>query len=113
MAFLDVSGAQIVSVAVLLISARVIWEFLFSPLRAFPGPFAAKFTDAWRAFLTTRGNVDSITRGWHAKWGQAVRIGPNAISLSDPGLIKVVYASTTKKAWRKVWNNLLELTSLP
>lgn len=102
MAILDVSGAHIVSVAVLLISTRVIWELFFSPLSDFPGPFAAKFTDAWRAFLTTRGNVDSITRGWHTKWGQAVRIGPNAISLSDPNLIKVVYASTTKSAWKKV-----------
>ncbi|OAA38812.1 Cytochrome P450 [Metarhizium rileyi] len=101
MSLLTISGAQLVTSLVLYLFARAIWEFFFSPLRAFPGPFAAKFTDAWRAFLTTRGNVDSVTRGWHRKWGQAVRIGPNTISLSGTELIKVVYASTSKNAWKK------------
>ncbi|KAK2594760.1 hypothetical protein QQS21_007507 [Conoideocrella luteorostrata] len=96
-----ISGAQVLSAVIVLVGAGVVWELFFSPLRAFPGPFLAKFTDFWRAFLTTLGNVDSTTRGWHRKWGNAVRIGPNAISLSDPGLIKVVYASTSKNAWRK------------
>ncbi|KHN98467.1 Cytochrome P450 [Metarhizium album ARSEF 1941] len=101
MSVLTTTGAHLVALLLLYVLVRVIWEVFLSPLRTFPGPFASKFTDAWRAFLTTRGNVDSTTRGWHRRWGQAVRIGPNTISLSDPKLIKEVYASTSKKAWKK------------
>lgn len=93
---------QLVSILLLYVIVKLIWRAFFSPLGTFPGPFASKFTDTWRAFLTTRGNVDAVTRGWHRKWGQAVRIGPNTISLSDTKLIKEVYASTTKNAWKKV-----------
>lgn len=96
------SETQLALAVTLLIIVGVVRELFFSPLRAFPGPVVARFTNFWRAFLTTRGNVDSVTRGWHQKWGTAVRIGPNAISLSDPSLIRVVYASTSKNAWRKV-----------
>ncbi|KAK9441613.1 Cytochrome P450 [Metarhizium brunneum] len=92
---------QLVSILLLYVIVKLIWRAFFSPLGTFPGPFASKFTDTWRAFLTTRGNVDAVTRGWHRKWGQAVRIGPNTISLSDTKLIKEVYASTTKNAWKK------------
>ncbi|KAG5948920.1 hypothetical protein E4U53_006106 [Claviceps sorghi] len=95
------SGAQLTLAVTLLLVVVTIREFFFSPLRAFPGPAVARFTNFWRAFLTALGNVDSTTRGWHRKWGDAVRIGPNAISLSDPSLIKVVYASTSKNAWKK------------
>lgn len=99
-----ISAVQLVCAAVVLVLTRVASELLFSPLKAFPGPFAAKFTDFWRAFLTVRGNVDTEMRNWHKRWGRAVRVGPNAISLCDPDLIKVVYASTSKNAWRKVIN---------
>ncbi|KAG6263688.1 hypothetical protein E4U49_002137 [Claviceps purpurea] len=95
------SETQLALAVTLLIIVGVVRELFFSPLRAFPGPVVARFTNFWRAFLTTRGNVDSVTRGWHQKWGTAVRIGPNAISLSDPSLIRVVYASTSRNAWRK------------
>ncbi|KAG6017458.1 hypothetical protein E4U43_001143 [Claviceps pusilla] len=95
------SGAQLALAVTLLVVVAAARELFFSPLRAFRGPVVARFTNFWRAFLTALGNVDSTTRGWHQKWGDAVRIGPNAISLSDPSLIKVVYASTSKNAWKK------------
>jgi hypothetical protein len=83
-----------------MVAVKVLYEITLSPLRRFPGPFLAKLTDFYRAGLTTRGNVDHHNRQWHQKWGSAVRVGPNAISLSDPELIKVVY--TSKNAWLKV-----------
>ncbi|KAI6779237.1 uncharacterized protein J7T54_007764 [Emericellopsis cladophorae] len=64
-----------------LASAKLVWELLFSPLRAFPG------------------DVDRKHLAWHHKWGSAVRVGPNAISLNDPDLIKTLYG--TKNPWRK------------
>lgn len=100
MALSALNPTTILGAVVLLISVRVTWELLFSPLKAFPGPFAAKFTDLFRSFLTSQGDVDVKIRQWHQKWGNAVRIGPNAISLSDSDHIKAVY--TTKNPWRKV-----------
>jgi len=94
------SETQVVAILVGLVTIRVAWEFLFSPLRAFPGPVIAKFTDAWRAFLNSQWHPDRHVRKWHRRWGTAVRIGPNAISISDPTMIKVIY--TTRDSWAKV-----------
>lgn len=94
------SGTQLVGAVALFIVARLSYELLLSPLKAFPGPFISKFTDLWRAYLTRRGNVDEDVKSWHRRYGSAVRVGPNAISLSDPTLIKTVY--TTRNEWIKV-----------
>lgn len=85
----------------LLVIARVTWEFLFSPLRAFPGPFIAKFTDVWRAGWTAKGGIDTTHVKWHRKYDRtAVRIGPKTVSIGDPNLIRTIYS--TKDPWRKV-----------
>lgn len=71
-----------------------------SPLSKFEGPFAARFTDLWRLIDTYRGRCDITQTQLHRKYGPAVRIGPNTISLSDPGMIKTVF--TVKAPWKKV-----------
>ncbi|PQE15837.1 benzoate 4-monooxygenase cytochrome P450 protein [Rutstroemia sp. NJR-2017a BBW] len=78
---------------------KIIWEQFLSPLRHFPGPILAKFTDIYRAFAVLPGTIDQTNIKWHRKYGTAVRIGPNTISISDPSLIKTIYA--TKNPWRK------------
>lgn len=82
------------------LAAIVSWEFFFSPLRAFPGPFTAKFTNIYRSIAAAFGHIDRINLQWHQKYGAAVRVGPNTISISDPDLIRTIYA--TKNAWVKV-----------
>ncbi|KAI7537712.1 benzoate 4-monooxygenase cytochrome-like protein P450 [Hortaea werneckii] len=82
-----------------LIAAKLAYDAFTSPLSSFPGPFAAKITDIYRALKTARGDIDSTHRKWHEEYGSAVRIGPNTVSFSDPDLIKVIYS--TKNAWRK------------
>ena len=100
MALITFDSTQVLAAAVVLVTALIAWEFLFSPLRHIPGPFLCRFSEAWRAYLTTKGDVEVKNREWHAKWGAAVRVGPNVVSLNDPDLIRVIY--TTKGAWRKV-----------
>lgn len=102
MAITSIPGTHALAAVAVLIAAKLVWEFLYSPLKAFPGPVAAKFTDFYRAYLMKTGNPDPYYRAWHGKWGPAVRVGPNTISLSDPDMIKVVY--NTKNVWRKVRN---------
>ena len=100
MLFDSITLSLLVIALATLISVKLLWELVFSPLRAFPGPFLARFTDGWRSYLTTLGDVDRKHLAWHRKWGSAVRVGPNAISLNDPDLIKTLYG--TKNPWRKV-----------
>lgn len=100
MAISAISGTHVLLAVGSLVVAKILYEFLFSPLRHIPGPFLARFTDFYRAGLTWLGDVDGNQRAWHRRWGSAVRVGPNTIGISDPDLIKVIY--TTKNSWLKV-----------
>ena len=71
--------------------SHVIWQLYFSPLRRFPGPFFAKFTNIWRFLNVAAGRPELTQKVLHRQYGYAVRTGPNCISLSDPSLIKSIY----------------------
>ena len=79
---------------------RFLWNYLRSPLKSFPGPVAARFTNIWRPHDVFKGRCDITHNRLHHKYGPAVRMGPNILSLSDPSLIREVF--TTKKPWAKV-----------
>ncbi|PSK37361.1 Isotrichodermin C-15 hydroxylase [Elsinoe australis] len=81
------------------IGAQLIFSLLLTPLRSFPGPFLAKFTDLWRLYDVWTGRSEKTQTELHQKYGKAVRTGPNCVSISDPELIKVIYSSKDK--WRK------------
>ena len=81
-------------------SSLYLLSYFNSPLKDFPGPIPAGLTNLWRFLDVFHGRHDKTQLELHRKYGSAVRIGPNVISLSDPGLISKVY--TTKGAWRKV-----------
>ncbi|KAI0595398.1 cytochrome P450 [Biscogniauxia sp. FL1348] len=67
--------------------------YFTSPLKHIPGPFWAKVTNLWR-FIDHYNATQPITqRALHDKLGPAVRIGPNAVSLSDPSLLKTIYST--------------------
>lgn len=84
----------------LLVATRLVWDIFLSPLRAIPGPILAKSTDFWRALHTYRGRVDLKHVELHRKYGTAVRVGPNCVSISDPNLIRTIYS--TRNPWKKV-----------
>lgn len=86
-------------------SSLYLLSYFNSPLRDFPGPVLASLTNLWRFLDVFHGRPDKTQLELHRKYGSAVRIGPNVISLSDPSLISKVY--TTKGAWRKVSTALL------
>ncbi|GKU18685.1 unnamed protein product [Fusarium langsethiae] len=99
MAVLTLSLGYLLYASVTFVVARILYEFFLSPLRHIPGPGLSKYTDFYRAYLTTKGHADGHIRAWHRKWGAAVRVAPNTVSISDPHLIKVIY--TTRNPWRK------------
>ena len=67
-------------------------QTICSPLNSVPGPFAAKFTNLWQAFLYYRGKQYSTVRELHDRYGAAVRLGPKHVSLNDSSLIKKIYS---------------------
>jgi len=83
-----------------LVVLKKLIDHVRGPLRQFDGPFLAKSTDLWRLLdIKTTRRCDITHFQLHQQYGAAVRMGPNCISLADPGLIKVVY--TGRPRWKK------------
>jgi hypothetical protein len=97
------------SVVILLIS-RFLWNYIRSPLKSFPGPAPTSFTNIWRLQDVFRGRCDITQTALHRKYGSAVRMGPNLLSLSDPNLISQVY--NTKSPWLKACHYSARLISV-
>ncbi|KAL2850986.1 cytochrome P450 [Aspergillus pseudodeflectus] len=79
--------------------AELIWDAFLSPLRVFGRPIPAKFTNIWRAWQAFEGHIDRNQVQLHRHYGSVVRIGPNALSISDPSMIRVIYS--TRNPWKK------------
>ena len=73
------------------LSLRVVFDWLRPGLRQIPGPFVAKFTNLWRLHDTYRNRHELTLQRLHKKYGTAVRIGPNVVSISDPEAIDSIY----------------------
>ncbi|KAI0541875.1 cytochrome P450 family protein [Xylaria digitata] len=69
----------------------IIYQYVFSPLAAFPGPLAAKFTKIWRAYGMYKGTWHRDIVDLHRKYGPVVRIGPNELSVGDPEAFRQIY----------------------
>ena len=70
---------------------RLLVNYFTPGMRALPGPFVAKFTNLWRLSSTLWGHHERRLQKLHEKYGSVVRIGPKAISISDPDAIKDIY----------------------
>jgi hypothetical protein len=70
---------------------RLILNYHTPGMRVFPGPAVAKFTNIWRLSSTFFGHHERRLQRLHDKYGSVVRIGPKAISISDPNAIKGIY----------------------
>ncbi|KAL1967106.1 hypothetical protein VTN77DRAFT_3630 [Rasamsonia byssochlamydoides] len=57
-----------------------------------PGPRLAAYTDLWRLWVVWRRRPEQVHIALHEKYGSLVRLGPKAVSISDPEAIKTIYA---------------------
>lgn len=64
-------------------------------LNKIPGPQLAALTNLWRFFVTWGRRPEVAHQELHAKYGDAVRLGPNMISISDWKAVKEVYGFNT------------------
>ncbi|KAH9026090.1 high nitrogen upregulated cytochrome P450 monooxygenase 2 [Lactarius hengduanensis] len=60
------------------------------PLAKYPGPVIAKSSQWWAAYLGGEGDLYRYTKNLHDRYGDIVRVGPNALSIRDPSLILTV-----------------------
>lgn len=60
-------------------------------IHRYPGPFLAGFTDLWRFFDAYGRRSEKTFIALHEKYGDVVRIGPNALSFADPKVLKTIY----------------------
>ncbi|PQE32402.1 cytochrome P450 protein [Rutstroemia sp. NJR-2017a WRK4] len=67
---------------------------ILSPLRSIPGPFLARYTDAWFLWRVHRGHLEQDFVALHRKYespGAIVRYGPNRYSFKDLEAPKIIY----------------------
>ncbi|CCM03251.1 uncharacterized protein FIBRA_05377 [Fibroporia radiculosa] len=64
-------------------------------LRAYPGPFFAKFTDVWLSLTVFSNAWSEAVEKLHKKHGSFVRIGPNHVSIADPAALPLVYGHSS------------------
>ncbi|VTO81718.1 unnamed protein product [Fusarium graminearum] len=77
-----------------------------SPLRQVPGPFVARFTDAWYLYRTWKGHFEQDNLALHRQHGPIVRYGVNRYSIDDPLASKTIYGPGSKFAkstWYDAW----------
>ncbi|KAK0493480.1 cytochrome P450 monooxygenase [Armillaria luteobubalina] len=60
-------------------------------LRSYPGPFIAKFSDAWLAYVTYKEHRSEVIHDLHMKYGPCVRIAPNHVSVALPDAQNIIY----------------------
>ncbi|KAL3494848.1 cytochrome P450 [Aspergillus germanicus] len=65
---------------------RVYWR-----LRHIPGPWWTRFTNLQRVLWVRTGKAHEIHLDIHKQYGDVAVLGPNMVSLADPGWINVVY----------------------
>ncbi|RSL51504.1 hypothetical protein CEP54_011364 [Fusarium duplospermum] len=85
---------------VLSLLAKLIYNRYGHGISHIPGPFLASISDLWRLYIVwgRRPDIDHVKL--HKRHGKLVRLGPNAISVSDPSAIRQIYglASGFKKS---------------
>lgn len=73
-------------------------------IHQYPGPFLAAYTDWWRFFDALNRKSEKTFIALHEKYGDIVRIGPNALSFADPKALKTIYG--LNKGFIKVYQSL-------
>jgi hypothetical protein len=70
---------------------HICYYCLAHPLRKVPGPFLARFSQAWRNIRYFRGTWLEDVVALRQKYSNVVRITPNEVSFVDVGALKALY----------------------
>ncbi|OCH91279.1 cytochrome P450 [Obba rivulosa] len=89
---LNLSTAALVLLAAVALVHLVPWLLDPHGIRSYPGPWLAKFSDAWLGWVAAHGHRSEVVHELHKKHGTFVRLAPNHVSVADPDAIQLVYA---------------------
>ncbi|KAI0206110.1 cytochrome p450 benzoate 4-monooxygenase [Astrocystis sublimbata] len=64
----------------------------YKHLRHLPGPFVAKFSNAWLALGARNGEKYARVHAAHQRYGKVVRVGFNHVSIATPEGLRTIYA---------------------
>ncbi|KAK4493587.1 hypothetical protein PRZ48_015254 [Zasmidium cellare] len=84
----------------------IAYRLTLHPLAHFPGTFEARLFDSWRNRRYRQGQWHEDVVQLHKKYGPAVRIAPNELSLVDADALRLLYnhgTKTIKTEWYTVW----------
>ena len=76
----------------LLVAAHLLRNKYLTPLRKYPGPFLAGFTNWWRVVENLSRQTEQRYIALHRQYGDVVRVGPRVLSFADPRAAKLIYA---------------------
>ncbi|KAF5357052.1 hypothetical protein D9756_006716 [Leucocoprinus leucothites] len=85
------SSAVLALPAAVLLYHFVPWLLDSKGIRKYPGPFLAKFTDSWLAYISKQGYRSELIHDLHLKHGPIVRIAPNHLSVADSVALNSIY----------------------
>jgi hypothetical protein len=89
-----------VAIGVLLLCTMLVLNSRNGRLSHIPGPFLARYTDAWSLYAAWRtlrlGNKVDMQRDLRARYGDVVRTGPRSVTVFDPAAVPVIYGVRSK-----------------
>ncbi|EED82991.1 predicted protein [Postia placenta Mad-698-R] len=95
---------SILSVLVCLIATVIALSFLLPyfndpyKLRAYPGPFLAKFTSTWASWVISHNQWLETVDLLHHQYSPIVCLGPDSVSIADPVAFAVIHQKNMKNA---------------
>ncbi|KAL4883331.1 cytochrome P450 [Aspergillus karnatakaensis] len=78
---------------VLYIIAKCIYRVTFHPYAKYPGPFLAKFTNAYAAYHSWKGDMHVDIWRCHEKYGDRVRYAPDRLLINTAEAVRDIYAN--------------------
>ncbi|KAI0876471.1 cytochrome P450 [Hypoxylon argillaceum] len=104
----------VVTIGLLLVSSQIVLH----PLRRYPGPLVAKFTNGYGAYYALKRSLHVQTFDDHKRYGPVLRHGPNKLVFNTATALKQIYqnaritkpvsylANQAKPGSHNTWNSL-------
>ncbi|XXH03795.1 hypothetical protein Hte_010201 [Hypoxylon texense] len=67
------------------------YRLLLHPLRAYPGPFVAKLSDAYNGYFAAKRSLHLVAHRNHVKYGPVIRHGPNKLLFNTVTALHEIY----------------------
>jgi hypothetical protein len=83
-----------------------VYTRILHPLASVPGPFWASLSRVWYMYRIYAGDMHTVQRSLHERYGPIVRIAPNEVSTAEVSAIPKIYKNQqplTKTDFYSVW----------